>query len=211
MTTSSERDALPIKIEGLTRSAFLLRAGLAASAVYGSAAVAPFIGEALAQAGGESDNEILRLALTLELLEANFYERALKLPLSTESRQLASLLGEHEREHAKRLLAAIEQEGGATADERNLTFNFPALRDERSFLRTAVSLEETGVGAYNGAGPMLKSPDLLALAGSIAQIEGRHVGAVRNAAGESPSPHAFDRGISAQQAVAAAAPYLGRL
>ena len=50
--------------------------------------------------------------------------------------------------------------------------------DQASFLKLAYVLENTGVGAYNGAGPSLTSKQLLAAAGSIVQVEARHAAAI---------------------------------
>ncbi len=51
-----------IEVHGLTRASFMVRGALAAGAVYGVSAVAPFVSQALA-AGGGGDAEILNFAL----------------------------------------------------------------------------------------------------------------------------------------------------
>jgi hypothetical protein len=54
----------PIEIQGMTRSAFLVRGALAAGGAYGAGAVAPMVSRALAAAGG-GDVAIFNFALTL--------------------------------------------------------------------------------------------------------------------------------------------------
>jgi len=161
--------------------------------------------------GGESDADVFRLALTLELLEAKFYEQALRrVDMSAENRRLAQLVLAHEREHVTRLQQVLDRLGESYSSEANLRFTFP-LGSEAEFLALAVKLEDTGVSAYSGAAPQLRSAALLALAGSIVQTEARHASALRASAGEPFAPLAFDRAIPLTRAVADAVPYIQRL
>jgi hypothetical protein len=195
-----------VEVHGMTRASFILRGTLAAGAVYGTAAIAPFVSQAVAEAGG-GDAEILNFALTLEYLESDFYRvKGKEVGLSGEAKAYADQFGAEEQEHVVALTAAIKQLGGVPTKKPK--FVFPAT-DEKSFLALASVLENTGVGAYNGAGPSLKSKQVLASAGSIVQIEARHAAAIDLLIGKSPTPNqGFDKPLTKAQVLAAAGPLI---
>ncbi len=195
-----------VEVHGMTRQSFILRGTLAAGAVYGMGAVGPFVTQALA-AGGGGDAEILNFALTLEYLEADFYNvKGKQVGLSGQARAYARQFGAEEEAHVSALTAAIKQLGGTPV--KKPTFVFPA-SSESSFLALASVLENTGVGAYNGAGPSLQSKQVLAAAGSIVQIEARHAAAIDLLIGKSPTPNqGFDRPLTKAQVLAKAGPLI---
>ena len=104
----------------------------------------------------------------------------------------------------KSLSQLLSQLGGKPPPATTAKFG---LTNQASFLKTAVTLEDIGVGAYNGVTPALQSPDLASAFGSIVQVEGRHSAALRMAAGMDPSPQAFEKPLSAGQASAAASQF----
>jgi hypothetical protein len=55
---------------------------------------------------------------------------------------------------------------------------------------------------------MISSKELLAVAGQIVQVEGRHAAAVRNAAGEDAAPDAFDPTLTVEEVTKAVQPFL---
>jgi glutamine cyclotransferase len=187
----------------MTRSGFILKGALAAGAAYGVSAVAPFVGSALA---ATSDVDILNFALTLEYLETAFYEKGKTVGLSGQAKSLAKSFGDEEAEHVAALMKAISASGGKPV--KKPTFAFP-VKDQKSFLKLAYVLENTGVGAYNGAGPALQSKALLAAAGSIVQVEARHAAAIALLTGMSITPNgAFDKPLTKKQVLAAAGPLI---
>jgi rubrerythrin len=198
-------DLADIRVEGFTRASFILRGALAAGAAYGAGAVAPFVSNTFA-AVPQSDLAVVEFALGLEQLEAAFYTAALaRAGLGGRLKTLATEFGAHEAEHAKALGDLITQLGGKPAPPPKTKFG---LTNQASFLRLAVVLEDTGVGAYNGAAPAVRTPDLLATLGEIAQTEARHSGALRMAAGLDPAPQAFEKPIAAPQVAQAVKPFI---
>jgi rubrerythrin len=197
-----------IEVGGLTRSAFLVRGTLAAGAVMGTSALSPMVSRALAQ-GGEGDVEVLNYALTLEVLELTFYERALKevSGLDGKTKRLAGEIRDNEMEHVETLTSTIEQLGGKPVAAPTLAFG-KAFASEASFLKLANTLEDTGVSAYNGAAPQIQSKDVLSAAGTIVQVEARHAALIRLLRDEDPSPQAFDSASEMDEVLAAVKPFI---
>ena len=194
-----------VEIHGVSRASFLLRGALAAGAVYGAGAVEPFVSDALAS--GTSDLAILNFALTLEYLETDFYKvKAKAVGLSGEAKALAAMFADQEQEHVGALAQAIKQGGGTPV--KKPTFVFP-VTNQASFLKLAYVLENTGVGAYNGAGPSLTSAALLAAAGSIVQVEARHAASIGILTGQPVTPSGgFDKPLTKAQVLKAAGPLI---
>ena len=193
-------------IRGTTRATFLARAAVATGALYGTGAVAPLVERALAAAGG-GDEAVLAFALTLERIEAAVYAKAVTVRgLSPRVKKALQEISGHEAEHVKQLTQTLQQIG-ASAPPAPKT-SFPAPAGEAALLGLAITLEETGVGAYNGAAPRLQSPDYLDAFGSIVQVEARHAGALRELAGRNPAPAAFDRALTGAQVLRAVRPYV---
>jgi rubrerythrin len=194
-----------VEIEGMTRGAFILRGALAASAAYGAGAAGPYVARALAQAQ-PGDVAIVNFALTLEYVEAAFYKAALaNAKLRADLKSLATQFGQNELAHQQTLTQLVQQLGDKPAKAPKTSF---PVKDDATFLRLATTFEETGVSAYNGAAPRLKSPDLLNAFGSIVQVEARHAAALHNAANRDPAPNAFDRPLGPASVLARVNPYI---
>lgn len=189
----------------LSRGDVILKGALAAGAVYGTLMVGPYVRKALAMAGG-GDVEILNFALTLEYLESTFYREAkTRAKASGELKSLIGLLADDEKQHVDALTATIKQLGGKPVSEPK--FEFP-YNNTAGFLKLAQSFEDTGVSAYNGAGPMIKSKEVLGAAGSIVQVEARHAAAIRLQNKEEPAPEAFDPSLDEAQVLKAVEPFI---
>ena len=209
---SNSRLAAPelavVQIHGHTRQTFLMRGALAAGSVYGLSAVAPFVGQALAQEGG-GDVEILNFALTLEFLEAAFYEQALEQVrgLGGEVKEIATTLRDNENEHVDALTATIKDLGGTPTKAPGVDFG-DAFGSQRSFLELAQTFEDTGVSAYNGAAPAIESKEVLGAAGSIVQVEARHAAAIRQLNENPITEGAFDTALEMQEVLDAVQPFV---
>jgi hypothetical protein len=203
-TETATPDLDAVEVHGISRASFILRGALATGAVYGAGAVAPFVSNAFA---ASSDLEILNFALTLEYLESDFYNvKGKSVGLSGEAKSLASSFGDEESEHVSALTKAITSSGGKPV--KKPMFVFPG-SNQASFLKLAYVLENTGVGAYNGAGPALTSKMLLAAAGSIVQVEARHAAAIGLLTNMSVTPNgAFDKPLTMKQVLAKAGPLI---
>jgi hypothetical protein len=194
-----------IEIEPLSRGALIARGALGAAALYGAIAAGPLVRRAFAQMG-DGDLEIFNFALTLEYLESAFYERALDdVKLGGETKEFAQTILDDENEHVAALVKTIGDLGGSPVAAPKVEFPFS---NEAAFLKLAQTLEDTGVAAYDGAAPAIKSKELLATAGSIVQVEARHAARVRLARSQPPAPNAFDPTLTQQQVLRAVQPFV---
>jgi rubrerythrin len=189
----------------LSRSEVILKGALAAGAVYGTFMVGPYVRKALAMSGG-GDVDILNFALTLEYLESSFYDEAkTRAKASGELKSLIGLLADDEKQHVEALTATIKKLKGKPVAEPKFDFSYS---DTAGFLELAQTFEDTGVSAYNGAAPAIKSKEVLGAAGTIVQVEARHAAAIRLQNKEEPAPDAFDPSLDEAQVLKAVEPFI---
>ena len=130
-----------------------------------------------------NDFGVVNYAYALEQLEAAFYVRAFAEPydgITDEERRVLRDLRNHEVIHREFYRLGIPALGGTAIPA--LTFDFSAIdfSSRASVLGTARVFEDLGVAAYNGAGPLLSSADILLVAGKIVSVEARHAAAIRD-------------------------------
>ena len=191
--------------EQQTRSEVLAKGALAVGSIYGATMVGPYVRRALAMSGG-GDAEILNFALTLEYLEAKFYEEAkTRAKAGGDLKSLVDLIAEDEQQHVEALTATIKQLGGKPVAAPKFKFDYSGTG---GFLKLAQTFEDTGVSAYNGAAPMIKSKEVLAAAGGIVQVEARHAAAIALQNKAEPAPAAFDTPLDEKQVLKAVEPLL---
>jgi hypothetical protein len=182
-----------------SRSGFLRKAGGAIVGVSALGAVLPALAGAAAIPA--SDIAILNFALTLEYLEAAFYAEAVANGKLTdqETQRFANVVAQHENSHVQALLKTLGSKAVAKP-----TFNFQGTTsDQAMFQATADSLENTGVHAYLGQVPNIKTPAVLKAAGSILPVEARHAAWIRDirfhggtTSAQTPAPGAFEDGFT---------------
>ena len=180
------------KVDPSTRASFLRKAGVGAGALALGGTLLGSLAEGAEGAVPKSDVAILNFALTLEYLEAAFYTEAERSGFGGKPRQFARVVGAHERAHVAFLRKAL---GSAAVARPKFDFK-GTTTDASKFLATAKVLEDTGVMAYAGQGPRLKTKALVAAALSIHSVEARHAAWVRDILGgrgaNLPAPVAFD-------------------
>ena len=132
-----------------------------------------------------NDFGVLNYAYALEQLEAAFYDTVVSdsaygSTFNAGERAILDDLAKHEAIHRDFLRRAIVAAGGETAVIGALTPNFSSVDfDSRSsVLQTSLALEDTGVGAYNGAGRYIQDDGYLLLAGKIVSVEARHASVI---------------------------------
>jgi rubrerythrin len=188
-------------VAGDSRAEFFKKAALGGGALIGGGVLlSGFPDLADARPSKRQDIAILNYALTLEYLEAAFYNEALaKGALSGEVRSTTVIVAAHENTHVKFLKKAL---GRKAVKKPNFDFK-NTTGDQATFLQTAVVLEDTGVAAYAGQGTRIKSKDIVKAALSIHSVEARHAARYRSLAGQNFAPRAFDRAASMRKVLKA--------
>ena len=145
--------------------------------------------QALAQSQTDAVG-ILNFALTLEYLEAVYYNQGLAtdgLIPDGPGRDIYGLIADHENKHVAFLMQAIENAGGTPVgpfDESSFDFTaggaFPdPFADYGVYLALSQAFEDTGVRAYKGQAGFLRRSPLLIPALQIHALEARHAAEVR--------------------------------
>jgi rubrerythrin len=132
-----------------------------------------------------SDLKIVNYALTLEYLEATFYQEVLDSGVIKDKKigDLAKSIHQHEQEHVDALTATAKSLGGTPAAKPQTKFQDVIDKGAKNILRTAATVENLGAAAYLGQAGNIKSKDVLAAALSIHSVEARHAAALNELVG----------------------------
>ncbi|MBT9391874.1 ferritin-like domain-containing protein [Hymenobacter sp. NST-14] len=163
--------------------------------------VASLFSKAYGQTTAPSVIEVLNYALTLELLEEDYYKKmtaAGQVPTGAPAGAIALIL-KHETAHVKLLTDTIKSLNGTPVTDTDVKFKeslFPA--DYATQLAFAQALEDTGVRAYKGqAGNLMSNSALLQVALQIHSVEARHAAHIRTMRGQTPWIPASDSNLPA--------------
>lgn len=167
-----------------------------------------------------SDVEIVQFALTLELLEEDFYKQVRN---SGEVRDgtLSRLVNEvhrNEKEHVDALTLTVENLGFTPTPPPRTDFDSVLGGGEQRILETAAVIENLGAAAYLGQAAAIRDPEILAAALSIHTVEARHAARFNELAGngfETGEPlrgsvpdGAFAAGMEMEEVLEEIQPYL---
>jgi hypothetical protein len=124
------------------------------------------------------DIDVLNYALTLEYLEAAFYQQGNSAGLlSGTEKDYATTIQSDEEYHVTAITATIKQLGGTPVAAPGVDFG-KSFDSRESFLTTAHTFENVGVGAYLGAAGFIKDKAVLQAAAGIFGVEARHAAVI---------------------------------
>lgn len=155
---------------------------------------------------GSGDLGIVNYALTLEYLEAQFYDKVVASGLFHGS-TLATLkrFGAEEHEHVAVLKQAAMSLGTPATEP---TGRFP-IHNAAQVTKLAATVENLGASAYLGQAGNIKSKQILAAALSIHTIEARHAATLNTLLKLSPTPDgAFAKPMTMGQVLATVKPFI---
>ncbi|WEK05879.1 MAG: ferritin-like domain-containing protein [Candidatus Devosia phytovorans] len=168
------------------------------------------------QAFGQSMPQVivdtLNFALTLEYLEAAFYNQGNKSGvIPSEYRTVFRTIGQHENAHVKLLKGVL---GSAAVAAPGVDFTAggkyaDVWENFDTFLTLSQTFEDLGVAAYKGqAGNLMGSREVLTVALQIHSVEARHASEVRRIGLKFGWDGGFDKPMSKSAVLAAATPFL---
>ena len=183
-------------VAGDSRADFFRKAAIGGAGLVGGGMLLGLPAMAMGAPSKKQDIAILNYALTLEYLEAAFYNEAVAAnALNPEVLRAAKIVAAHENAHVKFLKKAL---GRAAVKKPKFDFK-GTTEDQATFVATATVLEDTGVAAYAGQATRIKQVPVVKAAVSILTVEARHAAHFRQLEGKTFAPLAFDRAKTMRQ------------
>ena len=159
----------------------------------------------------KGDAAIVNYALTLEYLEADFYQQVIASGAITDKKivEAAKTIAENEQDHVEALKATAEMLGGEVAKKPTTKFEDVLAGGQDMILETAATVENLGAAAYLGEAANIKDKEILAAALSIHTVEGRHAALLNQLVGKSIVPDgAFAKPASMDEVLKAIKPFI---
>jgi hypothetical protein len=181
-------------------------AGASGSATGSTSTSASTSASTSSSSGGSGDLAIVNYALTLEYLEAQFYDKVIASHLFSGS-TLSTLktFGAEEHEHVAALKKVAMSLGTPAAKP---TGKFP-LQSATSVAKLAATVENLGAAAYLGQAGNIQSKEILAAALAIHTVEARHAATLNMVLKLSPTPDgAFGKPMSMSEVLAVVKPFI---
>lgn len=156
--------------------------------------------------GNSGDLAIVNYALTLEHIEADFYQAVIDSGLFKGAElEMIKVIGEHEAEHVQALEGTANKLGEAVEKPKT---TFP-LESREAILTLAATVENVGAAAYLGQAGMIVDPEILAAALAIHSVEARHAAALNTLTGKPFTPDgAFAKPMSMEEVLPLVKPFL---
>jgi hypothetical protein len=169
--------------------------------------------QAFGQSLPKQVEDVLNFALTLEYLEAAFYDQGNKARglIPSKYRTVFKLIGDHEKAHVGLLQSVL---GAAAVAAPAVDFTAggkyaDVFSNFETFLTLSQTFEDLGVAAYKGqAGNLAGTGQILTTALQIHSVEARHAYEVRRIGLRLGWDSAFDKPMSKSAVLAAATPFL---
>jgi rubrerythrin len=171
-----------------------------------------------------TDLDVLNYALTLEHLEATYYNEFLSeySESEVENSSVAKVLTgggndrytvyqkiqqvrDHEEAHVDTLTETIEKLGGEPVEAGEYSFPYESIEE---FAALSATIEAVGVSAYAGAAPLIENADLIPPALSIHSVEARHTAYFNVLNTTNPFPDAFDEPRTMEEVLAIASDFI---
>jgi len=154
-----------------------------------------------------ADVDIVNYALTLEYVEADFYDAVIESGLFSGSRlDLLKVIGDHELQHVEALANTVGILGGRPVAKPRTRFE---LGSAAAVVELAATVENLGAAAYLGQAGNIQSKEVLAAALSIHTVEARHAAALNSLTGLPPTPDgAFAKPATMAQVLPQVSPFI---
>lgn len=200
----------------LNRRSFMGRTAVGTGAVIGGGTAIELLSSTRAWAAAEgTDGDILNFALTLEYLEATFYQQgnAANVIVDAREKDIFATIQKDEEAHVTALTETLNKLGVAPVAKPTVTFPSGTFATRASYLKLALVFENTGVGAYLGQAGSITNKDILQAAAGIFGIEARHAALIGVISGAAPEggiyKGATETAIAKGDVLAAVMPFLG--